>query len=178
MAFHTMAILQAYQADILKETDEGEGLTCEAVKELRRATNLALHATKHTASAVGRTMAGLVAVEHHLWLNLTEICEKRRSSYWTPLSHSQVCLERWSTQWSTNSELLRCNRLPLSSLCLGGVVNLPLLPPCPGTALRTEKRPLEGVMSRDIPRLARSGELVAVRFSIFSPRQRPVEALT
>lgn len=156
-----MAILQAYQADILKETDEGEGLTCEAVKELRRATNLALHATKHTASAVGRTMAGLVAVEHHLWLNLTEICEKRRS-----------------TQWSTNSELLRCNRLPLSSLCLGGVVNLPLLPPCPGTALRTEKRPLEGVMSRDIPRLARSGELVAVRFSIFSPRQRPVEALT
>lgn len=161
MAFHTMAILQAYQADILKETDEGEGLTCEAVKELRRATNLALHATKHTASAVGRTMAGLVAVEHHLWLNLTEICEKRRS-----------------TQWSTNSELLRCNRLPLSSLCLGGVVNLPLLPPCPGTALRTEKRPLEGVMSRDIPLLARSGELVAVRFSIFSPRQRPVEALT
>ncbi len=41
MALHTMAILQAYQADVLKEMDEGTGLTPEAVKELRRATDLA-----------------------------------------------------------------------------------------------------------------------------------------
>ncbi len=34
MALHTMAILQAYQADVLKEMDEGTGLTPEAVKEL------------------------------------------------------------------------------------------------------------------------------------------------
>ncbi len=32
MALHTMAILQAYQADVLKEMDEGTGLTPEAVK--------------------------------------------------------------------------------------------------------------------------------------------------
>ncbi len=38
MALQTMAILQAYQADVLKEMDEGTGLTPEAVKELRRAT--------------------------------------------------------------------------------------------------------------------------------------------
>ncbi len=31
---HTMALLQAYQADCLKEMDEGDGLTPEAVKEL------------------------------------------------------------------------------------------------------------------------------------------------
>ncbi len=37
MALHTMAILQAYQADVLKEMDKGTGLTPEAVKELRRA---------------------------------------------------------------------------------------------------------------------------------------------
>ncbi len=37
MALHMMAILQVYQADILKEMDEGTGLTPEAVKELRRA---------------------------------------------------------------------------------------------------------------------------------------------
>ncbi len=49
MALHTMAILQAYQADVLKEMDEGGGLTPEAVKELRKATHLALRATKHTA---------------------------------------------------------------------------------------------------------------------------------
>ncbi len=71
-----MAILQAYQADVLKEMDEGAGLTPEAVKELRRATDLALRATKHTARAVGHYMAGSVAAERHLWLNLTEICEK------------------------------------------------------------------------------------------------------
>ncbi len=61
MALHTMAILQAYQADVLKEMDEGTSLTPEAVKELRRATDLALRATKHTARAVGRSMAGTVA---------------------------------------------------------------------------------------------------------------------
>ncbi len=68
MALHTKAILQAYQADVLKEMDEGTGLTPEAVKELRRATDMALRAT----------MAGSVAAECHLWLNLTEICENEK----------------------------------------------------------------------------------------------------
>lgn len=58
--------------------DEGRGLTPEAVKELCRATDLALHATKHTARAFGHTMAGLVAVKRYLWLNLTEIREKEK----------------------------------------------------------------------------------------------------
>ncbi len=52
MALHTMAILQSFQVDVLKEMDEGAGLTPEAVKELRKATDLALRATKHTARAV------------------------------------------------------------------------------------------------------------------------------
>ncbi len=78
---HTAAseAYQAYQADVLKEMDEGTGLTPEAVKELRRATDLALRATKHTARAVGRSMAALVAAERHLWLNLTEIREKEKT---------------------------------------------------------------------------------------------------
>ncbi len=80
MALHTMAILQAYQVDVLKEMAEGTGLTPEAVKELHRATDLALKATKHTARAVGRSMVGSVATERHLWLNLTEIREKEKVS--------------------------------------------------------------------------------------------------
>ncbi len=44
MALHTMAILQAYQADVLKEMDEDDGLTSEVDKELRKATDLALRA--------------------------------------------------------------------------------------------------------------------------------------
>ncbi len=57
-----MAVLQACQAELLKELDEGEGITPEAVKELRRATDLALRATKHTTRAVARSMAGMVTV--------------------------------------------------------------------------------------------------------------------
>ncbi len=49
-----------------------------AVKELRRATDLALRATKHKARAVGCSMEGLLTAEHHLWLNLTEIREKEK----------------------------------------------------------------------------------------------------
>ncbi len=67
-----MAILQIYQAEVLKKMDEGDGVTPKDVKELRRATDLALCATKHTAWAVGHSMAGLVTAERHLWLNLTE----------------------------------------------------------------------------------------------------------
>ncbi|XP_058629595.1 uncharacterized protein LOC131539214 [Onychostoma macrolepis] len=58
--------------------DEGDGLSPEAVKEFRKATDLALRATKHTVRAVGRSMAGSVAAERHLWLNLTEIREKEK----------------------------------------------------------------------------------------------------
>ncbi len=76
MSLHTMAILQAYQADVLKEMDEGEDLTPEVVKELHKATVFTLRATKHTARAVGRSMAGSVAAERHLWLNLMDIWEK------------------------------------------------------------------------------------------------------
>ncbi len=42
MAFHAMAILQTYQAEVLKEMDERDSVTPKAVKELRRATDLAL----------------------------------------------------------------------------------------------------------------------------------------
>ncbi|MGL5564841.1 MAG: hypothetical protein ACRDC4_03840 [Plesiomonas sp.] len=76
---HSMAVFQAYQADLLKELDESQNFSPEAVKELQRATDLALRATKHTARAVGRSMAGLITVERHLWLNLTDIKEKDKS---------------------------------------------------------------------------------------------------
>ncbi len=90
MALHTMA----YQADVLKEMDEGTGLTPEAVKELRRATDLALRGTKHTAHAVGRSMAASVAAERHLWLNLTEIREKEKEFLMdAPISQSGLFRE-------------------------------------------------------------------------------------
>ncbi len=57
----TMAVLQAYQADPLKEIDEREDIKNDNIAELRRATDLSLRDTKETARAIGRSMAALVA---------------------------------------------------------------------------------------------------------------------
>ena len=78
-ALHTMAVLQAYQADLLKDLDQGQGLSPDAVAELRCTTDLALRATKQTATAVGRSMAAMVVTERHLWVNLSGVEEKERS---------------------------------------------------------------------------------------------------
>ncbi len=75
---HTMAVLQAYQADLLKELDEGEGFGADDICELHRTTDLSLRATKETARAIGRSMATLVAAERHLWLTLSDIKDRDR----------------------------------------------------------------------------------------------------
>ncbi|KAL0172229.1 hypothetical protein M9458_032540, partial [Cirrhinus mrigala] len=78
---HTMSVLQAYQADLLKELDEGEDIQETDISELRRTADLSLRATKE--------MAALVAAERHLWLTLSDIKEK--SSFWTPRLRLLVC---------------------------------------------------------------------------------------
>jgi hypothetical protein len=78
-SLHTMAVLQAYQADLLKDMDQGEGPTMEDIAELRKATDLSLRVTKETARAIGRSMSALVTTERHLWLNLSGIKEKDRA---------------------------------------------------------------------------------------------------
>ncbi|KAL0176406.1 hypothetical protein M9458_028736, partial [Cirrhinus mrigala] len=47
---HTMSVLQAYQADLLKELDEGEEIRDNYISELRRTADLSLRATKETLS--------------------------------------------------------------------------------------------------------------------------------
>ncbi|ROL54738.1 hypothetical protein DPX16_3891 [Anabarilius grahami] len=76
---HTMSILQAYQADLLGEIDDSGEAMFETVQELRKATDLALRATKETAKSIGRSMAALVAMERHLWLNLSDIKERDKN---------------------------------------------------------------------------------------------------
>lgn len=53
--------------------------SADAIKKLRRATDLSLRATKETAHAIGPSMAALVATERHLWLNLSDIKEKDKA---------------------------------------------------------------------------------------------------
>ncbi|ROL52327.1 hypothetical protein DPX16_18695 [Anabarilius grahami] len=76
---HTMSIMQAYQADLLKDLGESDEVGVDLIQELRLSADLALRATKETAKSVGRSMAALVATERHLWLNLTEIKERDKT---------------------------------------------------------------------------------------------------
>lgn len=57
---HTMAVLQ-YQTDLLKDLDDGQGLSPDAVAELCWIIDLALWATKQTAAAVRRSMLARVS---------------------------------------------------------------------------------------------------------------------
>ncbi len=68
---HSMAVLQVFQAKVIHSMDESNPNPA-AFSELRSMTNLALGATKMTAQALGRSIASLVVLERHLWLNLTE----------------------------------------------------------------------------------------------------------
>ncbi|CAM4450620.1 unnamed protein product [Leuciscus chuanchicus] len=63
---HTMSLMQAYQAELLGDLNEGGGIGPDVVCELRRATYLSLRATKETAKSIGRSMAALVATERHV----------------------------------------------------------------------------------------------------------------
>ncbi|KAL0152587.1 hypothetical protein M9458_052310 [Cirrhinus mrigala] len=75
---HTMAVLQAYQADLLKDLDKGQGLSPDEVAELRCTTDLALRATKQAATAMGRSMAAMVVMERDLWVNLADLGKKEK----------------------------------------------------------------------------------------------------
>ncbi|ROL45991.1 hypothetical protein DPX16_15550 [Anabarilius grahami] len=77
---HTMAIFQVFQAKLLRSLDES-GVDEPAFRDLRSATDLALRATKATAQAIGRSMASLVVLERHLWLNLTEIKDLDKTAF-------------------------------------------------------------------------------------------------
>ncbi|ROJ42279.1 hypothetical protein DPX16_1720 [Anabarilius grahami] len=79
-ALHSMAIFQVFQAKLLRSMDES-GVEESAFRDLRSATDLALRATKAATQAIGRSMASLVVLERHLWLNLTEIKEQDKTAF-------------------------------------------------------------------------------------------------
>ncbi|KAI2654004.1 E3 ubiquitin-protein ligase hel2 [Labeo rohita] len=77
-SLHMMAVLQAYQADLLKDLDKGQGLSPDEVAELRRTMDLALQATKQAATAMGKSMAAMVVTERHLWVNVADLGRKEK----------------------------------------------------------------------------------------------------
>ncbi|KAL0188890.1 hypothetical protein M9458_015989, partial [Cirrhinus mrigala] len=90
-SLHIVAVLQAYQADLLKDLNKGKSLSPDEVAELRRTTDLALHATKQAATAMGRSMAAMVVTERHLWMNLADIGRKEKGFLLdSPVSASEL----------------------------------------------------------------------------------------
>ncbi len=83
-----MSVLNVYQADLLKELDEGEQFNSHDITELRRNAALALSATKETARAIGRSMAALVVAERHLWFTLSDMKKDRVFLMDAPLAPS------------------------------------------------------------------------------------------
>ncbi|ROJ25262.1 hypothetical protein DPX16_20075 [Anabarilius grahami] len=77
---HSMAIFQVFQTKLLRSMDESD-VEETAFRDLRSATDLALRATKAAAQAIGRSMASLVVLERHLWLNLTEIKDQDKTAF-------------------------------------------------------------------------------------------------
>lgn len=65
-SLHTMTMMQAYKADLLKDLDQGQGLSPKAVAKLCCTTDLALWATKQTAVATGCSIVLMVSKEKHL----------------------------------------------------------------------------------------------------------------
>ncbi len=164
MALHTMAILQAYQADVLKEMDEGTGLTPEVMKELRRATDLALRATKHTARAAGHSMTALVAAERHLWLNLTDIREREKVFLLdAPISQSglfgeavSAVVDKAKTQLAALKQFMlrRSRDYSTPSSSVSREQSLPRKEPSGGGAQATHPSPTKvwGARGRSFPR--------------------------
>lgn len=64
-ALHTVSVLQAYQPDPLRDLNQGQGLSPEAiaVAELRHTTDLTPLGTKQTAAAISHSIAAIVLME-------------------------------------------------------------------------------------------------------------------
>jgi len=69
----------AYQADLLKDLDNGQRLSLEAVAELLHTADLSLLETKQTSAAICCLMVTMMVSKRYLWLSLLGIKESEKS---------------------------------------------------------------------------------------------------
>ncbi len=117
-ALHSMAVLQVYQAKML--ASEEASLDAASLRDLRSTTDLALHATKATAQAIGRSMSSLIVLERHLWLTMAEMKEADKVPLVDAPFHQAACLDQlWRALLNASrrlrSRLKRCNTSSLST---------------------------------------------------------------
>ncbi|XP_056596267.1 uncharacterized protein LOC130414411 [Triplophysa dalaica] len=70
---HSVALLQAYQADALRELVDTGLVAADVLQPVRYAMDVSLRATREAARSLGRSMGAMVATERHLWLNLSDM---------------------------------------------------------------------------------------------------------
>ncbi|KAI2668862.1 Non-reducing polyketide synthase ZEA1 [Labeo rohita] len=97
---HIMAILQVHQVNALK-LHEGS-FDSWLMQELRMATDFALQATKVTAQYLGQVMSTMVVQEHHLLLDLAEICDTDKVCFVDSLSQRPGLFGRSASSRSSN----------------------------------------------------------------------------
>lgn len=114
---HILCILQAYQAHLLRDLDEVESVRPDTIEELHWATDLSLQATKKTT----RSMAALVTMERHLWLDLFGI--KDRDKTILMVTFLMVpSREKWSTLALSVLASLWCPKEISPVLCSTGIL--------------------------------------------------------
>ncbi|KAI2661278.1 Sorbicillinoid biosynthetic cluster transcription factor sor4 [Labeo rohita] len=151
-ALHAMAILQVYQAKVLKNLHEGVP-DPELLHELRSATDYALRATKVTAQALGRAMSTMVVQERHLWLNLAEMRDAEKARFLdAPISQAGLfgeTVEEFAQQFSTVKQQTEAIKhiLPRRAASAGPAQPKQQPPPAPA-----EEDPLRGrLRPRNLP---------------------------
>lgn len=89
---HTMAMLQAYQAEVFRDLDEGgEAIEDpEAIQELHWAKDLSLRAAKVTTRVVGHSMTAMVATERHQLRGTNHIIDGPLGTH--PLGEGNIAL--------------------------------------------------------------------------------------
>lgn len=93
-----------YHVDLLKDMDQGQDLSSEAVAELHHTTDLVLQATKQAAATIGRLT---VAMERHLWVNLDSIRKKEKGFILDVLVLPSELFVNPLRRWSASSERQR-----------------------------------------------------------------------
>ncbi len=116
-----LAVLQAYQAELLGDLDEEDTIKSDDIAEILRATDLSLRATKETAKDVGWSMAALLVTERHLWLTLSQLNDRDRAfRLHAPVSCLACSAALW-IQSLTGFRRRRNKQLRFSNIFLAGL---------------------------------------------------------
>ncbi len=91
LRLHVCIVLLLNKLHMDPQSTDSMILDSAALRDMRSVTDLALHATKATAQAIGRLMYILIVLERHLWLTMTAMKEADKVPFLeAPVSSSSL----------------------------------------------------------------------------------------